>query len=468
MVKKRSLESILRRVKSVKRIRQYAERAEKQVYLVGGVLRDILLEREIKDLDIAVSGKGEDFARALGKCFCLRKDMDEFRVKMGASTVDVLGLGTTEILSDLARRDYTINAMAYNLLDRRFIDPFNGVKDLENGIIKAIGRKNIVDDKIRILRGLRFKAAFGFEIEDKTMELLKEYADTLLESPPERIHMELVSMFNQENSHLAIVPEIFDVIFPGFLRMRDVLGGKVTKDLLGHSVLTLKMLNSIIKDPSLFKKYQRKVAGYIKEKQVVLRLAALLHDIKKPDTMVVKGSEVHFYGHDKIASEWFKKRGKELKFSYREKEFISLLLENHMWIHLLAAQKEVTERAKRRMVFRLGEDVIGLSLIAIADQMASIGYVDEHLINVCNDIIAYYFKSKDEVEKPLIQGRDLIELFNLEPGPMFGKILTRVQVAYEEGVVRTKEEALKFVREKILKGLDIKKEGNNMYQKEVK
>ena len=94
----------------------------------------------------------------------------------------------------------------------------------------------------------------------------------------------------------------------------------------------------------------------------------------------------------------------------------------------------------------------------------------EHYFDQLNghDTSGLYAMVISEVEKPLIQGRDLIELFDLEPGPMFGRILTRVQIAYEEGAVRTKEEALKFVREKILKGLDIKKEGNNMYQKEVK
>ncbi len=462
MLKKRSLESILRRIKPIKKIREYAERSEKQVYLVGGILRDIFLDSEINDIDTAVSGKGEDFARALGKSFQLKKDMDEFRVMVDEYIVDVMGLGTREILDDLARRDYTINSMAYNLLDKRFIDPFNGVKDLENGIIKAIGRKNIVEDKIRILRGLRFKVAFGFEIEDNTMSLLKEYANGISECAPERIHMELVSIFSHENSYLAVIPEVFDNIFPGFLRMKEVTGGKITKNLFEHSVLTLKKLESLMSTLSLFGKYQRKVEGYVKDKQVELKLSALLHDIKKPDTMEMKGNEVHFYGHDKMAAEWAIMKLKEFKFSYAERKFISRLIENHMWIHLLTVQKEVTERAKRRMIFRLGEDVIGLSLLTIADQMASTDESDEHLIDVCNEIISYYFKSKDEVEKPLLQGKDLIEHFNIQPGPMFGRILTKVQNAYEEGEIKTKDEALKFIKEEILEGLDRKEDSNNM------
>ncbi len=462
MLKKRSLESVLRRLKPLNKIREYAVRAEKQVYLVGGIIRDILLDKEIKDIDIAVSGKGEDFARALGKSFHLKKDIDEYRVIMNDFTVDVIGLGTIEILDDLSRRDYTINAMAYNLLDKRFIDPFNGVKDLENGILKAIGRKNIVDDKIRVLRALRFKASFGFDIESETLDLLKEYAIGLEETASERIHNELILIFNQDNSYLAIVPEIFDIIFPGFMKMKNIKGGKVTKDLLEHSILTLKILDEIIKDFSMFEKYKRKVKNYLLNKKVGLKIASLLHDIKKPDTIEVKGNEVHFYGHDKFASEWIEKRLKELKFSYSERSFISLLVENHMWIHLLAAQKDVTERAKRRMIFRLGEDVIGLSLLTVADQIASDGEEDNNLINICDDIVKYYFDTKVEVEKPLLNGKDLIENFDIKPGPIFGRILSRVQNAYEEGEIRTKEEALQFVKEDILKGLDRNKDENKI------
>ncbi len=463
MIKKQNLESALRKIKPIKKIKEYAVRANKQVYLVGGVLRDILLDKEIGDIDVAISGKGEDFAKALGKYFQLKKGLDEIRVIVDDMNVDVLGLGTTEILDDLARRDFTINAMAYNLLDKRFIDPFNGVKDIENGIIRTISRKNIVEDSCRILRGLRFRATFGFEIEEGTMKLLKEYSGNLSKVAPERIHFELVLIFNQDKAYLSIIPEIFDQIFPGFLKMKELEGGKITKDLLEHSILTLKEIESIFKDLSLFGRYQKKVEKYIKENQVGLRLSALLHDIKKPDTMEVEGNEIHFYGHDRMAGEWFKAKAKSLMFSSAEREYISLLIQNHMWIHLLSSQKEITERAKRRMIFRLGEDVIGLSLLALADQKASTGEEDPHLLAVCNEIIQYYFSTKDEVEEPLLKGRDLIEHFNLTEGPILGKILTRVQSAYEEGEIRTKEEALEFVREEIIESLGKEEEDNNMH-----
>lgn len=455
MIKKQNLESVLKKIKPLKKIKEYAIKANKKVYLVGGMLRDLLLGIEINDIDIAISGKGKEFARALGKSFRLKKDLNEFRVTNGDMNIDILGLGSTEILKDLSRRDFTINAMAYNLLDKRFIDPFNGVKDLERGIIRAMGRKNIVEDSCRILRGLRFRAAFGFEIETKTADLFLEYADRLTTVAPERIHFELITIFNAENSHLAIVPEIFDKIFPGFLKMKDIKGGKITADLIEHSVLTLKELNSLSKDLSDFGVYRKKIETYYSENKIVLKLVALLHDIKKPETRKIEEDKVHFYGHDKMASDWFKRTGKNLKFSTKEIKYVIKLIMYHMWIHLLAAQEEITERAKRRICFELGNDIIGLVLFTIADQIATTGKKDAHLMEICNQIIGHYFSMKDEVEKPLLMGRDLIEHFNLTPGPVFGEILTKVQMAYEEGELKTKEEAIDFIKNNIT-GLDIK------------
>ena len=456
MIKKQNFEGVLKKIKPLKKIKDYASKANKKVYLVGGMLRDLLLGLEINDIDIAISGKGKEFASALGKSFRLKKDLNEFRVVEGNMNIDILGLGSTEILEDLGRRDFTINAMAYNLLDKRFIDPFNGVKDLEKGIIRAMGRKNIVEDSCRILRGLRFRAAFGFKIEEKTSNLFLEYADKLSSVAPERIHLELIAIFEAKNSHLAIIPEIFDVIFPGFLKMKEIKGGKITENLLSHSVLTLEKMEYLLRDFGVFRTHKKRVETYYAENKAKLKLAALLHDIKKPETKEIIEDTVHFYGHDKMGSDWFGEIGKKLKFSSKERNYISTIIKHHMRIHLLANQEEITERAKRRLCFELGNDIIGLALFSLADQVATIGTEDPDLLEVCNQIINYYFSMKDEVEKPLLKGRDLIKHFNLTPGPVFGEILRKVQMAYEEGKIKTEEEALVFVEETI-RGLDITK-----------
>jgi len=456
MIKKQNMENVLRQIKPLAKIKEYAKKANKKVYLVGGMLRDLLLGITINDIDIAISGNGKEFARALGKSFRLKEGLNEFRVVDDNMNIDILGLGSTEILEDLERRDFTINAMAYNLLDKRFIDPFNGVKDLEKGIIRAMGRKNIVEDSCRILRGLRFRAIFGFKIEEKTADLFMEYADKLSSIAPERIHLELISIFEAANSHLAVIPEVFDVIFPGFLKMKEIKGGKITENLMAHSILTLEKMDSLSRDLRVFRAHKKRIEAYYAENKAKLKLAALLHDIKKPVTKEVTENTVHFYGHDKMGSDWFREIGKKLKFSSKERDYIGTIIKHHMRIHLLANQEEITERAKRRLCFELGNDVMGLALFSLADQIATIGTEDSHLLEVCNQIISYYFSMKDVVEKPLLKGRDLIKHFNLTPGPGFGEILGKVQMAYEEGEITTKEEALAFVKENI-GGLDITK-----------
>ncbi|MEO0293777.1 MAG: HD domain-containing protein [candidate division WOR-3 bacterium] len=455
MIKKQSLEEALKKIKPLKKIKEYAKKANKKVYLVGGMLRDLLLGLEINDIDIAISGKGEDFAKALGRYFRLKKNLNEFRVINGNINIDILGLESMEIIEDLKRRDFTINAMAYNLIDKRFIDPFNGVKDLEKGIIRALGRKNIVEDSCRILRGLRFRAFFGFEIEENTSDLFKEYAHKLSEAPQERIHYELMMLFSAPQAHLAIMPEVFEEIFPGFIKMKEIKGGKISENLLEHSILTLKMIEILDKDFSFFGEFKKKAEMYYEEKKAEIKIAALLHDIKKPETMQIEKDKVHFYGHDRLASDWFKKIGEKLKFSSEEREYISNLIANHMRIHLLRAQQEVTEKAKRRLCFELGRDVIGLSLISIADHLATVGKEDKILTEICKQIIEYYFRIEDKVREPILRGRDLIEIFNLSPGPIFGELLRKAQIAYEEGEIKTKEEAISFVR-KLIGGLDRK------------
>jgi putative nucleotidyltransferase with HDIG domain len=236
--------------------------------------------------------------------------------------------------------------------------------------------------------------------------------------------------------------------------MREIKGGKITDNLLSHSVLTLEKMEYLSRDFGIFKTHKKRVEAYYARNKARLKLAALLHDIKKPETKEVIEDTVHFYGHDSIGSDWFGEIGKKLKFSSKERDYISTIIKNHMRVHLLANQKEITERAKRRLCFELGNDIIGLALFSLADQISTIGTEDLHLLEVCNQIINYYFSMKDEVEMPLLKGKDLIKHFNLTPGPFFGEILRKVQMAYEEGEIKTKEEALVFVEETI-RGLDI-------------
>jgi len=426
----------------IKEIKEY------DIFIVGGYLRDFLLGKKSRDIDLVVYGDGKKFASIFGIPFKLKEEFDEWRVLYNDRIIDVLGIDCS-IVEDLKRRDFTINSMGMNLKTLEFFDPMNGMKDLKDCIIRANSAENIKNDPVRILRGLRMMAELGFTVEERTMNYFKEYSMLLRNTAPERIHQELVLLFSAKKTSDTIIPEIFDIIFPGFLKMKEIKGSVSTdKDLLTHSILSLYHLEEIIENDNILKKYRKHIKRYLKDKIYLLKIATLIHDIKKPETIVID-EKVHFYGHDKEGAEWFKKIGRDLRFSNKEIDFIYTILRNHMWIHLLSTV-ELTERAIRRIIFRIGEDVIGLILFTIADELASGGDNIEKVMNVCNKILEYYWTKKKEI-KPVILGRDIIKHFKISPGPEIGRLLRIAQEAYIEGVVRNKKEAIDFLKKNIKK-----------------
>jgi len=428
-------------------IREIAENEGKEVYLVGGSIRDLLMGKTPQDIDIAVQGSGKAFAENIGYSFQLKKTMDEYRVIYNGYNIDVFGLGEKSIEEDLSRRDFTINSMALNILKNTFFDPYNGIKDLEQGILRMVSEKNMQDDPVRILRGIRLASALKFSIEENTIKKFNETAVLMRNTAPERIHQELIIFFSLSNTGNYIYPEIFSAIFPGFKELKRIPQGKKgIVDVLEHSILTVKMIEKIIfhhKD-SPFALYWRKISPYIKRNLPLIKLAGLLHDIGKSKTIKVYKGEIHFYGHEDAGVEKFMQYGKDLKFSKDEMHFISKLIKNHMWMHLLAKQERNTERAKRRLIFKLGEDIIGLSLLTWADALASNEEPNE-LDKVIEELFEYYYATKKKI-KQIIMGRDLIKYLKLKPGEEFGKIITQVQAAYEEGVIRTKKEAIRLAK----------------------
>ncbi len=425
-------------------IQKLKEIKEYEIFIVGGYLRDFLLGRKSRDLDIAVYGDAKKFASLFGNPFKLKEEFDEWRVIVNGGIIDVLGL-EKDIIYDLKRRDFTINSMAMNIKSLDFFDPFDGIRDLKSGIIKANSAENIKEDPVRILRGLRMMCELGFTIEDNTLKIFKEYANLIKNSAPERIHQELVFIFSSSDSYKSIIPEIYDIIFPGFLKMKEIKGSINSEySLLEHSIFSLKYLENIIKDEELLKNFRKHIKRYVKDKVYLLRIATLLHDIKKPDTMIID-DKIHFYGHDKEAAEWFKRTGKALRFSNREIDYIYNILKNHMWLHLLSAT-QITEKAIRRIIFKMGEDIIGLILFTFADEMASGGENIKRVLETSEKILNYYYTKRKQI-KPVIMGRDIIKHLKLKEGPEIGRLIRIAQAAYIEGIVKNKKEAIKFLKD---------------------
>jgi poly(A) polymerase len=307
----------------------------------------------------------------------------------------------------------------------KLYDYVNGKKDIEARIIRCIGepRARLTEDKLRLIRAVRFAARFEYRIEKKTFAAIKELAPNILDVSYERIRTELVKIFTGENAGKGlqllydtrllayVLPEVNAMV--GVPQPRDY---HPEGDVFTHTKLTL---DSLV-DPS-----------------PVLAFAALLHDVGKPKTMTIT-DRIRFYGHNKFSAKMANDICTRLRFSNDERERIVALVDNHMTFMNV-------QRMKRSTLKRLLQRETFLDELALhkADCLGSHGSLENW--EFCRRKFEEYSAAEIKPE-PLITGRDLINL-GYNPGPIFKEILSAVEEAQLEDQISTKEEALKFVME---------------------
>jgi putative nucleotidyltransferase with HDIG domain len=442
-----------------------------EVHLVGGAVRDRLLGREAQDLDFVVSGSGIAFAREVskligGRFVLLDSEHDETRVVPPKGPVlDFSGRGDRPLEEDLARRDFTINAMALAVtsggdLDQSAVDPYHGRDDLRKGIIRIVTSNSLDGDPLRVLRAYRLAAQFGFTIEGRTRRQMRQVAGSIGSVAQERVREELLKLLTEERAfpHIEAMSEdgVLAQILPVTEGMDHGARGHFKGDgLMTHSLRCLWRVEELIADPagSVFSKHWPIIEDYLQShphKKALLKLGALLHDVAKPSTEIhdEKG-RLHFYGHDRIGASMVEQMLKDrLRFSTKDTVTVVTLVLNHMWPHLLAREPELTERAIRRFFRTCGEESIGLLLLALADaQSSGGGHGVAHLESALDCMLSYWYDERSrEPSKPLITGNDLIHELGLTPGPLFRTILQHVEEQQAEGAIATREEALDVAR----------------------
>lgn len=431
-----------------------ADRLGLDSYVIGGYVRDAILGRECKDIDVVCIGSGIDLALEVAKEFDLPdhavsvfKNFGTAMIKVDDWDLEFVGArkesynrdsrkpvveeGTLE--DDQNRRDFTINAMAVQLNQANWgelLDPFHGVDDLKAKIIRTPLAPGITfsDDPLRMMRAVRFAAQLGFDIFPETFEALKTEKDRLAIISMERISDELnkIILCKKPSYGFLLLDacEILPIIFPEFMKLKgvDTEDGKGHKDNFYH---TLQVLDNISDNTD----------------DLWWRWAAILHDIAKPQTKrFVQGKGWTFHGHEDMGARQVPNIFKRLKLPLNEKmKLVQKLVRLHLR-PIALSKEEITASALRRLLFEAGEELEALMTLCRADITSKNGdKVKRYLRNF--DTVELKLKEVEESDslrnfQPVFSGEVIMQVFDIGPGREIGLIKVAMREAILEGLIR--------------------------------
>ncbi|MBM3249425.1 MAG: CCA tRNA nucleotidyltransferase [Candidatus Omnitrophica bacterium] len=472
---KKRIRFLAQDLKILESVHDYARRRKVRLYLVGGFLRDMLLERrkENPDFDFCLKGSAISFGRSLSRemrCGFVVLDKEHGacrlvkKLKDRICTLDFTDFRGRTLQEDLSKREITINALSLDLEKalenevplQSLCDHYGGIEDLKAGVIRSTSPGVFIEDPLRILRIFSFSATLGFKIEEKTLKLAVKEKKGLAGVSFERVRDELFKIFNCGNSYgyLKRLDEagILKVVFPEFDRMRGVDQGPYHHlDVWQHSLETLRQMEIALKQL----KNNRELAAYLNEylsgerrRCSLIKLACLLHDIGKPAARRRQGKKTTFHGHERYGLDVAEEISRKLKLSNDEANALHKMILWHLRPGYLADSAQVTARAKFRYFRDTAREAASTLLLSIADQRATRGRLTtnegrRHHEAMCLGLIKEYFRRLKEKKLPrLIDGNDLMKRFKLAPSPLIGKILREIEEAQAIGRVKTRRQAL--------------------------
>ena len=459
--------------KIFKLISETADEMGLEAYVIGGFVRDIFLHRPSKDIDIVVIGSGielaERIAEKLGKKakFSIFKTYGTAQLKTREWEVEFVGArkesyshdsrnpvvedGTLE--DDQNRRDFTINALALCLNKDRFgelVDPFNGLEDLKNFVIRTPLNPDITfsDDPLRMMRGIRFASQLRFFLEERTFDAIARNKDRIKIITKERIADELNKIILSPKPSVGFIllekTGLLQLIFPELLALK----GAETKDGVGHKdnfYHTLAVLDELAATTD----------------NLWLRWSALLHDIGKPRTKKFDPKlGWTFHNHNYVGEKMIPEIFRKMKLPTNEKmKYVQKMVGLHMR-PIVLSEDEVSDSAVRRLLFEAGNDIEDLMLLCNAD-ITSKNPEKVRRFRQNFQLVSQKLKDIEEKDRvrnfqPPIDGKEIMETFNLPASNIVGDIKIKIKDAILDGIIPNEYEAAKEYMLKIGTEMGIK------------
>jgi len=441
-------------------------------WLVGGVVRDALLGRQLEDLDVAVDGDPRATARTVAKAlggpvFSLSESFGAWRALDGERRfhVDVSALQGDTIEEDLGRRDFTVNAIAVPVGGGDAVDPHGGRGDLDAGVLRLVSPSAYDDDPLRPLRLVRLAAELGLEPEPETRRLTAEAAPRLSEPSPERTFAELRRLVACEGAlaglDLANRLGILAAVLPEVTELEGIEQGRFHHlDVLDHTIEVLRQLVAIEADPTqVFGPLGPEVAAVLEEpladeltRGQALRLGALFHDVGKPLTRGTRDDgRVTFIGHDRVGEEIVGDVFRRLRTSERLRSFVGRLAREHLRLGFLVHERPLPPRAIHDYLRRCQPVEVEVTVLSCADRMATAAPGQEEWIvahlELAREVMdaALRWRAEGPPRAPL-PGDELARELEMAPGPELGALLAELESAVYAGEVSTREEAVAYAR----------------------
>ena len=425
-------------------------------YLVGGYVRDKLLNRETTDVDIMVEGDAISYAKKLSAAMGIGKVVEfkefgtaripneNFEIEVASARSESyrkdsrnpkIEFSTFE--DDMSRRDFTINAIAASIHPESFgelHDPFGGIKDLHKGLIitPLDPDSTFDDDPLRMLRAIRFSAQLKFDIAPNILESISRMKDRIKIIPWERITNEIIKILKADTPSIGFYAlrdtGLINIILPEF----SIMGGVETIQNMSHKDVFIHTLQVIDNAAALTDKME-------------IRFAALVHDIAKPQTKkFINGKGWTYYGHEIVGINLMKKLAKRMKLSNELRDYLCKLIKLHLR-PIALAKKGVTDSAVRRVMVSAGEDIDDLMILCRADITTKNPKKVKRYLNNFERVeqMVQNVKLRDEMKafQSPVRGAEIMEIFNLKPGREVGKIKTAIEEAILDGKIENEYEA---------------------------